>query len=499
MFDNYLSDTGIMRRLYSAATVGNAEKIDTVAQELSKYIELCKALDTVIEHSDDGIFICDSNCVAIGANRAYEIISGIPRNEIPGRPVAYLAKKYTTDAASLSVKDTLMPNTLQYDFCKTGKKALVSSNPIFDSAGRLKMIVSTIRDVTELEQLKENLSHTEQLALKYKEEVNLIKSQFNDPGDIIAEDENTLNLLYNANKIAKVNTDVLIYGETGAGKDTIAKFIYKNSNRSNKPFIKANCITTPENMIESEFFGCESGLTATGEAKIGLFEIADGGTIFIEEVSELSLDMQARLLRVLQNNEIVHAGGTTPVKVDVRVIAATNRNLKELVERRSFRQDLFYRLNVLPITVPPIRDRRNDIIPLVNHFLEEFNKSYQVNKSFTNSAYQVFMEYNWPGNVSEIKNAVERAVIISDSNLISAKELSLYNITTPMVDALSDGMDLKEFLERIEYDYINKTYEKFNSAQLAANYLHMSKPTFIRKRKQYSEKFSGADDNRYDK
>lgn len=481
MFDKYLSDAKIIQNESAAKGI----------EQLNKYIELCKFLDTIIEHSDDGIFICDSNCVAIGANLAYEIISGIPRNEIPGRPVAYLVKKYTTDAASLHVKETLMPTTLQYTFNKTGKKALVSSNPIFDDSGRLKMIVSTIRDVTELEQLKESLSHTEQLAMKYKEEIKLVKSQFDDPGDIIAEDENMLGMLYTANKVAKLNTDVLILGETGSGKDIVAKFIYKNSVRSSKPFIKVNCGTIPENMVEGKLFGYEKGFAPAGEPKLGLFEVADTGTIFLEEVSELSLEIQAKLLCVLQNKEIVHAGGTNPIKIDVRVIAATSRNLKELVEQRFFRQDLFYRLNVLPIKVPPVRERRGDIIPLVNYFLDESNKAYQVSKSFTNSAYQILMEYNWPGNVSEIKNAVERAVILSDSEHISAKDLSLYNITTPMVDALSKGMDLKEFLERIEYDYINKTYEMFNSAQLAANYLHISKPTFVRKRKQYTEKFSG--------
>jgi transcriptional regulator with PAS, ATPase and Fis domain len=170
-------------------------------------------------------------------------------------------------------------------------------------------------------------------------------------------------------------------------------------------------------------------------------------------------------------------------------MASTNRNLKKMVEKRLFRQDLFYHLNILPITVPPLKERRNDIIPLVKYFLAEANKNYQLNKDFTNSAYHMLMEYNWPGNIREVKNVVERAVIMSDSDYISANELSLTNITPTSDDPIRDGIDLKEYLERIEFDYLNRTYEKFNSVRMAAAFLNMSKATFLRKRKLYAEKF----------
>lgn len=470
----------------------NTLKNDRNADDAKRYKELCKSLDTIIEHSDDGIFICDRNCIAIGANSAYEIISGIPKNEIPGRPVEYLAKKYTTDAASLQVRSTLRPHTSQYNFFKTGKKALVSSNPIFDDAGKLKMIVSTVRDITELEKLKDSLSQTEHLALKYKEQINIVKSQLAEPSNVIAEDEKMLDVLYNAVKIAKVNAPVLIIGETGVGKEIIANYIYNNSNRNSKAFLKINCSTTAENLIAGELFGYEK--TKTSKTKLGLFEIADKGTVYLDEICDLSLDLQARVLGVMQNGELIRIGGTEPVKVDVRIISSTNRKLKELVEKRLFRQDLFYRLNVLPINVPPLRERRNDILPLVNHFLEEANRTYQTNKVFTNSAYHILKEYNWPGNVIEIKNVVERSVIMSDSEYISVNELSLSNLNSSVGDPLQDRLDLKEYLERIEYDYMNRTYEKFNSVRLAASFLNMSKATFLRKRKQYAEKFSNPTD-----
>ena len=482
IFDNYFNT--------SDPKAVETKKTDTLIHELNKYKDLCKSLDTIIEHSDDGIFICDHNCIAIGANRAYEIISGIPKNEIPGKPVSYLVKKYTTDAASLQVRNTLMPHTTQYDFYKTGKKALVSSNPIFDDIGRLTMIVSTVRDITELEQLKNSLSQTEHLALKYKEEIKLVKSQFAEPSDVIAEDENMLQVLYKATKISKVNASVLIVGENGTGKEIIANYIFKNSNRSNKAFIKINCSTLPEHLMEAELFGVES--TSVSDGKMGLFEVADKGTVFLDEICDLPLDIQAKLMRVLQDKEVVRVGGSNPIKIDVRIMASTNHNLKEMVEQRLFRQDLFYRLNVLPINVPPLRERRNDIIPLVKHFLAEANKNYQLNKEFTNSAYHMLMEYNWPGNIREVKNVVERAVIMSDSDFISANELSLTNITPSSEDPFRDGLDLKEYLERIEFDYINRTYEKFNSVRIAAAFLNMSKATFLRKRKLYAEKFGAT-------
>ena len=229
-----------------------------------------------------------------------------------------------------------------------------------------------------------------------------------------------LNVLQMIDRVRKLDTTVLLTGETGVGKDKIASYIVRGSNRSAERFIKVNCGAIPSTLIESELFGYERGAFtgANKEGKMGLFEVADKGTIFLDEVGELPPDMQVKLLRVLQEQEIERIGSNKPIKVDVRVIAATNRNLLEMMREKTFRADLFYRLNVFPVTIPPLRERKDDIIPLAEQFLTDLNHKYGMEKRLTDAAKDVLLEYRWPGNVRELKNVVERSMIMSNTCLL---------------------------------------------------------------------------------
>lgn len=278
------------------------------------------------------------------------------------------------------------------------------------------------------------------------------------------------------------------------GKEEVAKYIHKNSKRCNKHFIKVNCGAIPENLIESELFGYEKGAFtgANKEGKIGLFEVADEGTIFLDEVGELPLDMQVKLLRVLQEKEIERVGGVKPIKIDVRILAATNRNLEEMVSKKLFREDLYYRLNVVPIEIPPLRERKKDIVPLVEHFLSELNKKYNLSKRFTSVAMQSLLQYNWPGNVRELKNIVERVVIMSSNDVILKSDLPInntFNLLEEEIGSIDEEVNLKEIVERFELKFINKAFENYKNVRDAAKYLGMDPSTFVRKRKKYTDKY----------
>ncbi len=226
-------------------------------------------------------------------------------------------------------------------------------------------------------------------------------------------------------RVAKSDATVLLRGESGTGKELVANVIHYDSPRANKAFIKISCAALPENLIESELFGYEKGaFTGAYTTKKGQFELAQGGTIFLDEIAELNLNLQAKFLRVIQEKQFYRVGGTKPIKTNVRIIAATNQNLKDALEKKTFREDLYYRLNVFPIYLPPLRERRTDILLLAEHFLEEFNKTYHKNiRRISTPAIDLLVQYHWPGNVRELKNCMERAVLICDEEVIRSSHL----------------------------------------------------------------------------
>ena len=386
-----------------------------VTKIFSTLSEASERLNAIIEHSFDGIFITDAKANVIRINHAYEVITGLKKEEVLGKNMADLVRnKLISESGSLQVIKTKQPVTLQQCF-RSGKEALVTSSPIFDADGNFIMIVTNVRDLTEIYNLKavvqEKTAAMDRLAM----ELEHLQTTSEDNQEIIAKDETTLAAMLLANRVASMDTTVILLGETGVGKEVMARYIFQHSHRAKNSFIKVNCGAIPENLIESELFGYEGGAFtgANKNGKIGLFELANKGTLFLDEIGELPKDMQVKLLRVLQEQEILRVGGTKPVKIDVRIIAATNRNLEEMVKDGTFREDLYYRLTVFPISIPPLRMRKKDIIPLALSFLEKLNQKYQLKKYFTDLSMQLLHEYDWPGNIRELKNIVERAIIIS--------------------------------------------------------------------------------------
>lgn len=467
------------------------EKISKKCRDMKNTKLGLTELDSIIECSYDGIYITDGEANTIKINNAYESITGLKRSEVLGRNMKDLEKEgVISQSATLLVLKNRKTTTIQQEF-KTGVKVLVSSNPIFDKNGKIIMVVTNVRDVTQLYELKEQLQKNKEITLKYVSEIEEMRTQLLNTSEIVAEDHKTIEIIQLANRIAKVDTTILMLGETGAGKDQIAKHIHKVSKRSKKQFIKVNCGAVPASLIESEFFGYEKGAFtgANKEGKIGLFEMASGGTIFLDEVGELPMDMQVKLLRVLQEMEVVRIGGTKPIKIDVRVLAATNRDLEDMIKKKQFREDLYYRLNVIPLYIPPLRERKHDILPLINFFLTQLNKKYNFNKVFASDALNCMYEYNWPGNVRELKNIVERAVIMSEDDKVKRSDLPKNIIgSNGMIVTLNtfeEGINLKETLDAIEKKLIKKAYDKYGNVRAAAKSLGIDASTFVRKRQKY--------------
>ena len=449
-------------------------------------------ISDIIESSYDGIYITDGEANTIMVNKAYERIAGIRVEELIGRNMKDLVKEgYISRSATLLVLENRMVNTIEQDF-KTGKKALVTATPVFDNEGHITMVVTNVRDITELYELKEMLHEKENLTRKYSIELEKMRIELLKNTDLIVRDQKMLYAVQMAKRVAPLDTTVLLTGETGVGKDEVAKFIYKNSSRSAKQLIKINCGAIPKPLIEAELFGYEKGAFtgASKEGKLGLFEIADEGTLFLDEIGELPLDMQVKLLRVLQDNEFQRVGGVKPIRTDVRIIAATNRNLQEMVEKKTFREDLYYRLNIVPINIPPLRERQDDIIPLINYFLCRLNKKYGFKKTLSSEAMNCMFKYEWRGNVRELKNIVERVMVMSNVDNISTKDLPEEIKTWGDEHHIlleSDVVPLKTALDKVEKHLLKIAFDKYGNVRDAARALEIDPATFVRKRRKHDQ------------
>ena len=289
---------------------------------------------------------------------------------------------------------------------------IVTGTPSYDGAGNIKYVITMLQDIQNFESLYHKLLKQSQILT---EQPVVSKATANQNTGIVVESKELKRLLSVAESIAPLDSNVLIYGESGSGKEVFARFIHEHSDRKSKPMITVNCGAFPENLIESELFGYEKGsfTGASKDGKIGLIEAADGGTLFLDEINSLPMSVQSKILRAIEEKSVQKIGSLNPKKVDFRLITATNQELSQLVRAGKFREDLYYRLHVIPLTIPSIRNRKDDIIPLCLHFLDYFCNKYNLKKSFSEQVLAQAQAYDWPGNVREIRNFVERMVVMT--------------------------------------------------------------------------------------
>jgi transcriptional regulator with PAS, ATPase and Fis domain len=287
-------------------------------------------------------------------------------------------------------------------------------------------------------------------------------------------------------KVSPTDTTVLLYGQSGTGKELMARAIHRHSSRNDKPFVVVDCGSLVENLFESELFGHVKGsFTGATATKYGRLELANGGTVFFDEIGNISMNVQTKLLRVLQEREITKVGSTQVIKVDVRVIAATNRDLQKAVQAGTFRDDLFYRLSVVPITLPPLRERRDDIPPLANYFLKKYNQKRKKDvRAISTKAMKALVEHDWPGNVRELENAIERAVVLTENDTIEPSDLLYYGLNASTIP--EPDMDRPRRLVDVEKEHIARTLKMFGGHKgKTANWLGIDRKTLRSKLRRY--------------
>lgn len=447
------------------------------------------ALFALGDELSDGICLCDRDGIILAVNKEYNRIVGISSEDIVGKHISYFKEngyvEYSTQSIVLQDKKKI---NKMLNLKKNNNVAMVTSIPILDENNEVDQVLTVIRDLTEISNLRSKLEKSEKKSRKYLRELNNIRNILNSTEGFIGESISIKKIKELIKSVANTDATILINGETGCGKEVLAKEIYKNSDRRSGPYIKINCAAIPENLIESELFGYEQGAFtgAQNKGKIGMFEAANGGTILLDEIGEMPLSLQSKLLRVLQEKELIRIGGTKSIKLDVRVIAATNQNLIELVQKKEFRQDLYYRLNVIPMRIPPLRERKDDIVLLAHSFLNKYNVKYRKNLLLDNRILNLLEEYNWPGNVRELENVIERLVVVSvndDIDINYIMDILGYHEKDIAIDY--DQLTLKEAVESVEKEMIKRALSQCGSTYKAAEVLGMNQSSIFRKAKAY--------------
>jgi PAS domain S-box-containing protein len=453
-------------------------------------------LEDILEASHDGLFISDGHGNVLMVNSAWERICGISRDFVVGKNAQDLVnQKFYTESSVMAAIEARKPTTVMLEMTrgeKIGQKIMATAIPILDECGRIKRVVANIRDITEILYLKELLGKTRELDEIYAAELEQMRvRQIIENRSIIARSRATRGILQMAAQVARVDSTVLITGESGVGKEVIADIIHDLSQRSKGPLMKINCGSIPETLLESELFGYETGAFtgARKQGKRGMFEMAQEGTLFLDEIGDLSFSLQAKLLRALQDHEIMRVGGLKPIPVDVRIVAATNKDLEKMVEQGLFRNDLYYRLNVVTIRVPPLRDRKEDIPLLTLRLVEHINAKYSLDKRISPDVIDGFLMYPWPGNIRELENITERMLVMTEENEIRISHVPAcirnHIILCDERPVPFELMHLRAAVECTEKQMIEQALKKHGSTRKAARALAINQSTVVRKIRRY--------------
>ena len=469
----------------STIVLHQSKHSECVMQEMDVVSSIFEELNVCLESSHDGIMVSDGMGNVIRLNAALEKLIGVKRRDILGRNVADLVQEGVYESSAiLQVIQTGKTATVVIDH--NGRQLLITGSPVYNANSAMTAVVANIRDMSELNDLRQKLEQQQMIAEKYSKELAHIARQQSAQTSFVACSREMKTILATIHSISEVDSTVLISGESGTGKEMVVNEIYASSMRSYRPIIKVNCGAIPPALFESELFGYEDGAFtgARRKGKPGFFELAHMGTLFLDEVGELPLEMQVKLLRVLQEGEIIRIGGSKPISVDVRIIAATNRDLWERTEEGTFRQDLYYRLNVINIEVPPLRQRRDDIIPLVMHMLERFNQKYGKHKEIPIELGKVLRELPWRGNVRELENLIENLVVLCPEDVLTPEHLPVryQRGQNPASQVEIRGiLPMKDMVRRAERQLIANAQAQYSSMQEVAKALGVDVSTISRK------------------
>ena len=466
-------------------------ELEDMARQMAFFQELTRELDTIINSSSDGLWICDADAKVIRINPASERINNIQAREVVGCNMRDLVNGRVFDrSATLEVLRTgSVVNLLQQ---REGRKLITTGTPVFDANQRIVRVVVSERDITEIDNLQRELEEQEAIKDQYRHQMLEMQQEELELRHIVAKSPSMTRALRQALKVSKVESTVLVLGESGVGKGLFADLIHKNSERAGKPLIKLNCGAIPESLIESELFGYDKGAFTGAQSggKPGYFELADGGILFLDEIAELPLSSQVKLLRFMEDGCIMRLGSTRSRQVNVRILAATHRNLERMVEEGKFRLDLYYRLKVIPIYVPSLKERKECILPLILHYIEFYAKKHGSRKRLSRAACDTLLAYPFPGNVRELMNLCERLVVMSETEVIGVQDLPT-DIAKGDASELSaldgwpESMTLPQVVESTERALLAQALKVHGNQLVIAEVLGVSQPTIARKLKKY--------------
>ncbi|BAF59536.1 MAG: sigma 54-interacting transcriptional regulator [Pelotomaculum sp.] len=452
-------------------------------EELLEFKRIQGELSAILNSMQEAIEVADINGVIKYVNPAFSRITGIPEKERIGQNIF----EASPDGALATVLKTGKVVFGQRTKVGGSNADVVSNSAPIVVDGKMEGAVCVFQHFTDIMNLMEELKKSTTIIENLTDKLGQVTTSKYSFDDIIGDSPELRKCITLAEKSAQSNSTVLILGESGTGKELLAHAIHAASMRRENPFIKVNCAAIPDTLLESEFFGYAKGaFTGAVKSKIGKFELAHGGTIFLDEIGDMNLLLQAKLLRVLQEMEFERVGGNQTIKVDVRVIAATNRNLRELIRQGRFREDLYYRLNVVEITMPPLRARKEDLPALVSHLITSLNRKLGKNvKGISKDAEEVLFSYDWPGNVRELENVIERVMVTADEEILTKKNF-IQHVNQFRMSSERD-VDLMP-IEQMEEMLIRKAISKFGNTvegkRRAAQALNISLATLYNKLKK---------------
>lgn len=440
-------------------------------------------LQFVLDNVLDEVYVTDGQGNTLFANKACEKLYGVPSSYLIGRNVRELEKEgIFFPAITPKVLSERSPVVVVQD-TSGGRKIMASANPVFDGSGRISKIVTVSRDVTQFYQFQMHVASSEDLVNRYFQQMDMSAEIGCDQGQPVFADESMRKIAETVRRVAQFDSTVLFIGESGTGKDTLAELLVQASPRVSRPLIKVNCGAIPDNLIESELFGYESGAFtgARRGGKVGIVELANHGSLLLSEIDCLPLHLQAKLLHLIQDREFVRVGGTATIQVDIRILATSNRDLADLVKTGAFRQDLYYRLNVIPIRIPPLRQRPKDLRRLIDYFVRKVSDRYGVKRAFSPAAVDILEQYHWPGNVRELENVVERCMVTAASPIIQPTDLPDELCESPCPKSVTPLNPI----QAAEKETLARALEQCGSTRKAAQYLGISQSTVVRRMRRY--------------
>ncbi|SDM73646.1 PAS domain S-box-containing protein [Fictibacillus solisalsi] len=425
-----------------------------------------ETLLNILDHSSDEIFVLNGEKRILYVNQACERHYGLKPTDVIGKyNVDLFEKGYWKPSIVPEVYKRKKPCYMKQQ-TYIGAELMTSAIPLLNEEGEIELVVITATETQTYKMLKANEAGDESNTTQDEDET----------GRIITNSGKINRILTFCEKVAPTDSTILIQGESGTGKGVLAHFIHRISKRKSGPFLTINCAAIPEELLESELFGYSKGAFtgASNTGKPGLIEAADGGTVFLDEIGEMPLSLQAKLLQVIQDKQFIPVGGSEMKKVDIRIIAATNQDLIEMINDKRFREDLFYRLNVIDVHLPPLRERKEDIIPLTYNFLNKFNEKYRENKVISEECLNILIHYSWPGNVRQLENLIERLVVISDSIIQVADLPDMITANVEQVTQLALPTSLDKAIDETKRFLIRKSYQTFKSSRKVAKDLDIS-------------------------